>query len=335
MALRIAELIVPDKKAEEAENILVEHNHQYYWKDKLEDGSFRYRVLLESERTESTVDELEKEFGYLTDFRVLLMPLDATLPRIEQIEPRKEEPGEPPKINRISREELYSQVAKATQTTNIYYVMVILSTIVAAMGLIKDNTAVIIGAMVIAPLLGPNMALSLGSTLGDNKLISNALKANIQGVLLAFVVSILAGLFFTIDPANYEIASRTKVDTGDVILGLTSGIAGALAFTSGLSAAVIGVMVAVALLPPLVAVGLLIGTGLYEMAGFAFMLLLINIICVNLSGVVTFLVQGIRPLTWWELKKAKRATYISIATWSVLLLILIGLIIFMTQQVPE
>jgi uncharacterized membrane protein len=95
--------------------------------------------------------------------------------------------------------------------------------------------------------------------------------------------------------------------------------------------ALIGVMVAVALLPPIVILGMLIGAGQWDMALGALLLLLTNLICVNLSGVITFLARGLRPLTWWDAKRAKKATRKAIGIWTFLLLILV-IIILLSQK---
>jgi uncharacterized hydrophobic protein (TIGR00341 family) len=121
--------------------------------------------------------------------------------------------------------------------------------------------------------------------------------------------------------------SRTQVVPGEIVVALASGCAGALAFTTGVSAALVGVMVAVALLPPLVAFGLLLGGGEPALAMGALSLFLVNLICVNLAGVTTFLVQGIRPATWWEKDRAVKATRIAIGLWAALLTALIAMIV--------
>ena len=174
-------------------------------------------------------------------------------------------------------------------------VLVILSAIVAAIGLWNNSVAIIIGAMVIAPLLGPNVALSLAAALGDINLAKNALKTNVVGLAIAAALSIAMGYFLAVDPTIPEIESRTAVDLDEVLLALVSGCAGTLAFTSGAPATLIGVAVAVALLPPLVTSGLLLGAGYTTLAYGAFLLFLVNIASINLAGVGTFLVQGISP----------------------------------------
>jgi uncharacterized membrane protein len=86
-------------------------------------------------------------------------------------------------------------------------------------------------------------------------------------------------------------------------------------------------MVAVALLPPLVTTGLMLGSAHFDLAFGAFLLLAVNVICVNLSGVVTFLLQQVRPNSWWAADKARRATRRAIAIWTVLLLLLAAMIL--------
>jgi uncharacterized membrane protein len=113
-----------------------------------------------------------------------------------------------------------------------------------------------------------------------------------------------------------------------VALALASGAAAALSLTTGLSSALVGVMVAVALLPPAASTGLLAGAG--DMAGAegALLLLAVNVVSVNLAAQVVFLGRRIRPLTWFEKKVAARYSAIGLALWLVALALLIGLILW-------
>jgi uncharacterized membrane protein len=118
--------------------------------------------------------------------------------------------------------------------------------------------------------------------------------------------------------------ARTVVGLDSVALALASGAAAALSLTTGLSSVLVGVMVAVALLPPAATVGLMFGHGETDLAINAALLLAINIVCVNLASKVVFLAKGISPRTWYEKAKAKRAMVIYILMWLVTLAILIA-----------
>jgi len=349
VSLRLLEIIVPTDRAEAVRAILDEGSAAGAWAGPAGDGRAALRVVLDSADAEGLIDRLGGELRDGETARLLLFALEATLPRLPEPEPSEPEPSSTEADGnagdaadaadaaasgaarrgpaRISREELYDDVTAGLATSRTFLLTVALSTIVAAVGLLRDNVAVIIGAMVIAPLLSPNIALALATTLGDAALVRRSIRTNVFGVTLAFVLSVLVGLCLPVDPTVSEIASRTLVRPGDVVLALASGAAGALAFTTGAPAALVGVMVAVALLPPLATVGLLIGTGAWPEIRGAVLLLATNVVSVNLAAVVTFLAQGIRPGTWWEAERARRATRRAIAAWSVILATLVVLIV--------
>jgi len=125
-----------------------------------------------------------------------------------------------------------------------------------------------------------------------------------------------------VDLESQQIINKTAVSLGDITIALAAGSAGVLAYTRGVPAAIVGVMVAVALLPPLVNVGLLLGAGYTNLAMGSVILTFTNLICINLAGILTFLIQGVRPRSWWEAQKAKKAVRIAIAIWFTLLVIL-------------
>lgn len=331
MALRLVDVYLPadyDKSLEWGEG---EHNVLDRWDETLDDDRHRTRVLIDSENTEAFLEWLDQELALESEYRIVLLPVEATVPRPELDEGEKNgEDGEPSDKDeqssstaRISREELYQDISDAIRGSVTHYLLVLLSTIVAAGGMLRDSPAVVIGAMVIAPLIGPNIALALGTTLGDTSLLVRSLRVNMGSLLLALLLSLGFGALFAIDPAIPEIAMRTQIGLVDVALALAAGMAGALSFTRGVSTALIGVMVAVALLPPLVAVGLLLGAGNLSAAYGAFLLTCTNVVSVNLAAVVTFLAQGIQPLRWYEAKQAKRAIRIAVPLWLLALVVLI------------
>ena len=173
MALRLIEMVLPEKDGKEVRELLKEHKVLEHRQVRLSDGEVLVRILLDAEQSEAVLDLLEKQYAGEEGNRVVILPVEATLPRAEP-DPAAT-PGQPTPEEktpeRIGREELYEDIKDAARCSRVYLAMVVLSTIVAAIGLRQNSVAVIIGAMVIAPLLGPNMALSLGTTLGDLSLL--------------------------------------------------------------------------------------------------------------------------------------------------------------------
>ncbi|MGD0652901.1 MAG: TIGR00341 family protein [Thermoguttaceae bacterium] len=333
MALRLIEMVLPEKDGGKVRELLKEHKVLEHRQVRLPDGEVLVRILLDAEQSEAVLDLLEKQYAGGEGNRVVILPVEATLPRAEP-EPAatpEQPPTEEKSPERIGREELYEDIKDAARCSRVYLAMVVLSTIVASIGLRQNSVAIIIGAMVIAPLLGPNMALSLGTTLGDLSLLWRALRTSLAGIATVMALSAIIGVLVHVDPALPEVVPRTRVVPGDIAVALASGCAGALAFTTGVSAALVGVMVAVALLPPLVTFGLLLGGGEPELAMGALSLFMVNLICVNLAGVTTFLVQGIHPATWWEKNRAAKATRIAIGLWVALLAALVGLILLLRK----
>lgn len=337
MALRLIELVVPETSGETLLRALEEQPLLERRQIGLANGETLVRLLLKAEQSESVLDRLEKTLGNDPANRIVVLPVEATLPRPEpetepgvEQSPAEQSSAEP--CERISREELYEDISDAARCSKVYMAMVVLSSIVATIGLHHNSVAIVIGAMVIAPLLGPNVALALATTLGDGALARRALVAGVAGIATATALSVLIGALVEVDPTLSEVAARTRVNLGDIALALASGCSAALAFTTGLSATLIGVMVAVALLPPLVTFGLLLGGGHPAPAWSALLLFLVNFICVNLSGVLTFVVRGIRPATWWEKDRARKATRIAIFWWA-LLLIALAVIVLLSRKV--
>lgn len=334
MPLRQIEVIIPSEGKDALDELLEDDSAEFLWKSTSEDDTaYHLKVLMDVSRTEQFLDKSEELLSRYEEFRLVVSAVEATLPRIEEdtqektVEEEDLKLWEKPLLNlRVSREELYSDIVDSMKVNRIYFAMVVLSTIVAAFGLQTDDTAVVIGAMVIAPLLGPNVGLALATALGDLKLGIMSLKSNLSGLLVSLAISILLGMLLPLDSDVYNISSRTNVHLSDIALALAAGSAGVLAYTVGMSSAVVGVMVAVALLPPLVAAGLLLGNMQLELALYALLLLATNIICVNLAAVTTLKLQGVRPRLWYETQKAKTANRYAMTLWVSLLLILAGII---------
>ena len=313
-----------------------------FWSIELDDDQQLITVVTRAEQVEGLADALCERFDAHDGFRLVLVPAEATRPKLpepEAVQPEQAaEPEGPdvkpkwkPLIGRVAREELEEDLAQGGATTPLFIAMVVLSAIVACAGLIKDSPAVIIGAMVIAPLLGPNIALALGTTLGDVKLIKRSVRTNLVGIVVALSLAGVVGSLVHVDRANGELAARAVVDFGDIVLALASGAAGALAATAGTSGTLVGVMVAVALLPPTCACGMFFGAGSVRQAAHAAQLLGTNVVCINLAATLVFLLQGVRPNTWWGAERARSATVRATVVW-VVLLVLLATLLFVTRD---
>ena len=328
MALRLAEIFLPEKNPE----LVDELNRQFTILDSYYscgDGRGELKLLLDAEAAEPVFDYLEERYSHQAGFRIMIVSVEAVIPRLEEAEgPEEKEVDAPAEKDpkRIYREELYEDIKSIASGSRTFYLMVTLAACVASIGLLRDNVAIIIGAMVLAPLLGPNMGMAFAATLGDPKLAKKSMQTNAAGSMLAFLIAVCIGWFTTVNLEHPEIVSRLNVSYADVILASASGAAGALSFTAGISGSLIGVMVAVALLPPLMVSGLLLGGGHFQECINPFLIFATNIVCLNISGVAMFLFQGIRPNSWWEKKRAKKQTRIAITVWLSLLAILVLLI---------
>lgn len=330
MALRLMQIFIPDSQPAIPEDLLEGREVLGRWRDS-ETNHTVLHLLIPAEETEPVMDAFESQYGNVKDFHVVLFPVEATLPRPPADPKKEEQPAEQQERQkdggiRVSREELYNDVSDTLGVTRIFVILTVLSTVVAAVGLVRDDVVLIIAAMVIAPLLGPNVAMALATTLGDTDLLRRSLKTNLVGVVSALAFAVLLGVLFRVNPDTPAIASRTSVRVGDILLALAAGAAGTLAFTHGISGAVIGVMVAVALVPPLVVGGMLLGAGYVQLAIGALLLTSANVICINLAGVVTFYLQGVRPRSWWEAEQAKSRTLKAMLLWAILLLVLLGIL---------
>ena len=313
-----------------------------WFTQKNEDGRIVARLLVSPEKRQKVLDSLQTIFHNADNYRVLIIPLDTALPK--PAEPEVEAPTDGPltaeqqeedkakekqrkKAALMStREEILAQVEKDAQLNDNFVLLVILSTIVAAIGLLENNLAVIVGAMVIAPLLGPNIAFSLGASLGEKKLVIESLKTIFVGIIIAILFSIGIGLIWPGDFDSMELMSRTDVAYSGTAIALASGAAASLSLVSGTSSVLVGVMVAVALMPPAVTIGLMLSIAEYNLSLGAALLLAVNIVCINLSAKLVFLFRGIKPRTWLDAHKAKQSRLLYIAIWIIMLALLFVMI---------
>ena len=204
--------------------------------------------------------------------------------------------GALPTLSRQEQLTVYRQVRRDARPDVDFFIMMGLSGIIATYGLLQDSTAVIIGAMLVAPLFTPILAFSLAIVQGDIRLLRLAFESALKGVALAIGLSVFLTALSPLRVLTHEIASRTHPNLFDLAVALASGAAGAYAVArKDVAASLPGVAIAAALVPPLGVVGVGLAMGDPGIAGGGGLLFITNLIAITLAGSVTLLLLGFRP----------------------------------------
>lgn len=227
------------------------------------------------------------------------------------------------------------RVESSSHPGSSYFTLLVLSTLIAAYGLVANSTATVIGAMIVAPLMGPILGLGLGMVRNDHKIFYKALWAELLGVLVVIATAAAVALSVgaeNIDFTSSEIAGRTRPTLYDLAIGFSAGLAGAYCTVHPvLQASVAGVAIAVALVPPLAvtgitAVGAVFGLIPWSLAIGSFMLFLANFLTIEAASMLIFLLTGLGH--WKEVLKRRRTVLFKL-----FLLLVTG--IFLWQQLAQ
>lgn len=201
-----------------------------------------------------------------------------------------------PTLTASERDEVRATIREGARSRADFFVMIGLAAVLAALGLLLNSPAVIIGAMLVAPLMSAIVGLGLGVVEGDTGLLGAAAWAALRGMALAIAIGMFAGLVLPDASATPEIMSRARPSVLDLGVALASGAAGAYALCrKGVSAGLAGVAIAAALVPPLATVGLGLALARGDIAGGALLLFLTNLIAIAAAGGLVFLLLGFAP----------------------------------------
>ncbi|MBN2225650.1 MAG: TIGR00341 family protein [Deltaproteobacteria bacterium] len=215
---------------------------------------------------------------------------------------------------------VYQALSQAAQPNLEYYILIILSSVIASAGLIQGSTAAVIGAMIVAPLMTPILSFAIAILWGDLSLIRTSVSSIVRGTLIAVVISAVIARLIPFTAYSAEIMARTKPSLYDIIVALAAGIVGAYGYANRkVSSTIVGIAIAVALVPPLCTIGIGIGDLNWKIAGGAATLYLINLVAISLAGSVVFWWMKIQPLGA-DTKVIKRRALLEIITAVVILL---------------
>ncbi|WP_049928048.1 TIGR00341 family protein [Halopiger goleimassiliensis] len=313
--MRLVQLTVPTGKRETVLETLDERGIDYVVTD--EDSNREYTAVvyfpLPSPAVEPVLDELG-DVGVDEDAYTVVVDAETVVSRRFEALREEYEKGDV-ESDRISRQELETEAEELTPTFAVYAIMTIVSAVVATAGLFLDSPAVVVGSMVIAPLIGPALGASVGTVLDNEELFGQSLRYQVVGVVLAIVAA--AVFAFVVRTTNIvppslnisgvaEIAERLAPDLLSLAIALGAGVAGIISIATGTGVALVGVMIAAALIPPAAAAGIAIAWGQPQAAVGATALVLVNVLSVNLAGLVTLWYAGYRPDNLFSVGEAEQ-----------------------------
>lgn len=225
------------------------------------------------------------------------------------------------------RQEIIADITESASPGFDFFLLVVLSCSIATMGLITNSPAVIIGAMLVAPLMSPIIGLGLASIMGSARLAESALSALLRGAALAIFLSVLMTVvnrqlpFVVLQELPEEVLARTHPSPIDLVIALAGGLAAAYAMTRPkISAALPGVAIATALMPPLCTIGIGLALGQFDVAGGATLLFITNAVTIAFAAAFIFFLQGFVPQRKYRDQIIPR-TLISSASLTLVLLI--------------
>jgi uncharacterized hydrophobic protein (TIGR00271 family) len=211
--------------------------------------------------------------------------------------------------NREDEAVVRSQLLLESTADMTYFVLIIGSCAIATLGLIANSVAVIIGAMVVAPLMLPIRALAFGTLEGDTALLKRGLLALSGGTAVALILSWSLGGLLQYGSFGSEILARSKPNLLDLGIAVVAGwISGYAKVQPKISSSLAGTAIAVALMPPLCVVGIGLSQSAFDLSMGAMLLYMTNLLGIMLSCMLTFWLAGYTPL-----QEASRGLILAIA----------------------
>lgn len=216
-----------------------------------------------------------------------------------------------------------------------FYLLMAFASVIAAYGVATDSTAVVVGAMLVAPLMTPLMATCVAIVMGWPKRATLSAMVAVSGIVLAVGVGFMAGAGLTFELSaltNTQIAGRINPTLLDLLIAVAAGGAGAFALSRpDVSDALPGVAVSIALVPPLVVAGLMLEAGDIGAALGSLLLFMTNLVAILLAGGVVFVLTGIVPLSLMIANRAWiRSTLTLVAT---VALLVVGVLALSGQRI--
>ncbi len=206
------------------------------------------------------------------------------------------------KVSSGRQDKVLEDISATSEPDSRFYALVATSTLIACLGLVANSAAVIIGAMLVAPLMTPLFGISMALVRGEPRLLGRALRAEIVGVFLGLGLATLFGTLPLALEVTPEMLSRTQPNLLDLLVAVLAGFAGAFAMIDErLSPTLPGVAIATAIVPPIANSGLCLAVGAFQGAYGSFLLFLANALSIIIVSCATFIAGGLaRKIPWAE-----------------------------------
>jgi uncharacterized hydrophobic protein (TIGR00341 family) len=316
--VRLVQITVPTGKLSAVEDVLDEMGVTYTRTAEAGDRSVAAIVTfpIPAEALEDVLDEL-RAVGIDDQATTVVVEAQTVISR--EFEALKQEYADERERDQktIAREELVSTVEGLAPDFSNYVVLSIISAVVATAGILLDSPAVVVGSMVIAPLIGPAMATSVGSVVADRELFVRGVTRQAIGFGVAIAAAAVFALFARtvnlVPPgidllAIEQVSGRLSPDFLSLAVALGAGVAGALSLSTGVSTALVGVMIAAALIPPTAVIGIGVAWRMPQAVVGASVLVLVNVLSINLAALLVLWYEEYQPEDWFRLSEARSAT---------------------------
>lgn len=319
--MRQLQISVPKEQARAAKDVLKEYSTDITsneGQNENEENVIEFKVTVESDQ----IDQLTKELKDIKEIKQGKLSI-RVLDQESLIEKGQETKGS---SSNLSQEEIYSKAQEFSGFDRAEWGLIAVSSAIAAYGLALDNIIVVIGAMMLAPILSPFVAGAISVVVGDKSLMIDSIKSGLLSMALAIVVSFMASSIIPVSTTpTLELVSTPGILTA--VLSLLVGSAAALSFSTGLRDQIAGVAVAIALVPPLAAVGIGLRLGNLSFISASGSVALINITSVLLAGFFTLRLLGLKPSTYYKKQEAHDLHYVLPIAFIVLIILTVPIVL--------
>jgi uncharacterized hydrophobic protein (TIGR00271 family) len=246
------------------------------------------------------IEELNK-IGVGISYGIIdILNLETTIPRLDMTEQEGERKGKERIVERVSVEEIEKDIIDNSYPTFNYFLFIALSAIIAGIGLLINSAIILIASMILSPLMGPILGLSFSIVTKNNEVLKKSLISQSMGLLMAISAGVLLALFgrfiINISHPTIEMEIRSFPNIFDLFIAICAGIAVGFTVTGQKKSSIVGIAIALSLMPPAANVGLALVYLDWSLSIGSLILLISNILIINFCTLLVFKLKKINIL---------------------------------------